>query len=93
VILAPGRSFASHNAQTAYLASYNTSFTEKIYIGGCCIDLLRPPHLPSMWIISEKPTYHDRVFQQLEELKLIPKSVNGNQPLRNERVCLEFHVL
>src|SRR5713101_4294695 len=42
------RSSASQKAQTVYLASYNTTFREKIYIRWCCIDLLRPPVLPDI---------------------------------------------
>src|SRR5713101_1005181 len=52
------RSSASQKAQTVYLASYNTTFREKIYIRWCCIDLLRPP-----------PNYAKRLLRRAERLQ------------------------
>ena len=40
------RSSPTQKIQTAFLASYDTTFSEQTYIRWCCVDSLRPPALP-----------------------------------------------
>ena len=73
---ATGRSSASQKAQTVYLASYNITFREKIYIRRCCIDLLRPPRLSSKWTII-RGAYHTTwgkpgLINRRSDLRVVP---------------------